>query len=130
MARQSLDEILAGCNATTRALNRGLFPAGRILSVPEPEPALRNGIPPAPRCETRFAARVLVRVKSFRCQPADPDNIVIKWMVDCLRYSRVIGNDRKEDIEIKIDQERVRSRKDERTEIVVELVSTTAPGNP
>ena len=40
-------------------------------------------------------------------------------MVDCLRYCRVIGNDRKEDIDYQVHQEKVRTRKEERTEIVV-----------
>lgn len=119
MARLTLDDLLTKCGPAVRRLNAGLFQAHGLPPMPEPEPPLRNGIQEAPRCETRFTTRVLVRITSYRCQPADPDNIIGKWMVDCLRYCRVIGNDRKEDIDYQVHQEKVRTRKEERTEIVV-----------
>ena len=40
-------------------------------------------------------------------------------MVDCLRHSRVIGNDRAVDLDLKVAQKKVRTRAEERTEIVV-----------
>ncbi len=119
MARLDLDALLTTCGPAVRRLNPNLFPTHGLAPVPKPQPAVRNGIPSAPPCETRFATRVLVRITSYRCQPCDPDNIVGKWMVDCLRYSRVIRNDRKEDIDYQIHQKKVSSRKEERTEIEV-----------
>lgn len=119
MPRLDLDSLLASCGPAVRKLNPGLFSPHSLPSLPQPKPAVLDGIPEAPLCKARFSTRVLVRITSYRCQPADPDNIIGKWMVDCLRYSRVIRNDRKEDIDYQVHQEKVRTKKEERTEILV-----------
>ena len=119
MPRLSLDDLLSKCSPGVRKLNPAVFQAGGVPPLPQPEPPVRNGSQEAPPCQTLFSARVLVRITSFRCQPADPDNICVKHMVDCLRHSRVIVNDRAVDLDLKVAQKKVRTRAEERTEIVV-----------
>lgn len=65
--------------------------------------------------------RCIVCIRSFRCgQPVDPDNLAGKYFIDALRYAGIIPNDRQEDIIYQITQTRVKTRKEERTEIEVE----------
>ena len=40
-------------------------------------------------------------------------------MVDCLRHSRVIRDDTRHDLKLQVEQEKVKTRKEERTEIIV-----------
>lgn len=65
-----------------------------------------------------YAGRCLVRVTSYRCgQLCDPDNLAAKYFVDSLRYSGIIADDRPQDIDYQVRQIRVKTRKEEKTEI-------------
>ena len=119
MPRLDLDTLLASCGPAVRKLNPTVFRAGDLPPVPVAKPSPRNGTLAAPTCPPRFTSRVLVRVTSYRVRLVDPDNIFCKWMVDALRHSRVIRDDRAGDIQFQPAQEKVATRKEGRTEILV-----------
>lgn len=62
------------------------------------------------------STRVVVCVTSFRARLCDTDNLCAKSLVDGLRYAQLIPDDRPEDIELSVSQEKC-DKKDERTEI-------------
>jgi hypothetical protein len=62
----------------------------------------------------------LVRVTSFRRRLLDEDNLCEKYHVDCCRYAGLIPGDDPSKARIETRQEKVRSKAEERTEIVIE----------
>jgi hypothetical protein len=72
-----------------------------------------------------YSGRVRIRIKSFRRFLLDPDNLAggCKYFVDCCRYSGLVRGDSPADIEFAATQEKVRSKKEERTEIVIERLT-------
>jgi len=66
------------------------------------------------------AGRFLVRVKVFRKRFIDPDNVSLKYAIDCLRYGCILPDDRAEDIKLEIyEQIKVETEAEERIEIEV-----------
>ena len=61
-----------------------------------------------------------IRITSKRCRLLDPDNLCVKYIVDALRYCKVIKDDTTKEIEVFIKQEKVKTRKEEKTIIEVE----------
>ena len=67
--------------------------------------------------KTLYPGRVLVRVTCYRRRLLDTDNVVVKWFLDAARYSYLIRDDRPEDIELQVAQEKVETEAEERTEL-------------
>lgn len=85
----------------------------------EPEQALCDESVGEAEGESQDAVRSVVRVTSFRRRPIDPDNLCPKYFIDSLRYAGAIPDDREQDITLEVNQERVASKNEERTEIEV-----------
>lgn len=68
-------------------------------------------------------ARFFVRVTSFRRRLLDEDNLCEKYFVDCCRYAGLLPGDDAGQARIVTTQEKVGRKEDERTEIVIELLS-------
>ena len=64
--------------------------------------------------------RSRIRITSKRCRLLDPDNLCVKYIVDALRHCSVIKDDTTKEIEVFIKQEKVKTRKEEKTIIEVE----------
>jgi hypothetical protein len=65
-------------------------------------------------------ARFLVRVTSFRRRLLDEDNLCEKYVVDCCRYAGFLPGDAPSTTHIETRQEKVRSKAEERTEVLIE----------
>jgi hypothetical protein len=63
--------------------------------------------------------RSRIRITSKRCRLLDPDNLCVKYIIDALRYCKVIKDDTTKEIEVYIKQEKVKTRKEEKTIIEV-----------
>ena len=87
---------------------------------------VRNGPLGAHKGEARYAGRCRVSITSHRRTLLDPDNLCVKWFIDALRYSGIIGDDRAQDIELSVRQEKVFTPADERTEILIEPIHSPA----
>lgn len=88
---------------------------------PRPKPK-RAPVPPLAGCaqgKGGHPGRILVSITSHRRRLLDPDNIVVKYFVDCLRYSGLLRDDRNEDIELRVSQKKVQTAEEERTEITL-----------
>jgi len=63
--------------------------------------------------------RSTVCILSFTTRPKDEDNPCPKYHIDALRYEGIIPNDTRKDIDLFIDEFRVKTKKEERTEIYI-----------
>lgn len=71
-----------------------------------------------PRQE-RAARKLHIRFVSWRQRLCDPDNLSVKWLLDCLRFSGAIEGDEPDKITLEVRQEKVKLKSDERTEITI-----------
>ena len=82
-----------------------------------PEPIVRHEPVAKKTGEEGHPKRIHVRVISYRKRLCDPDNLCPKYFIDCLRYAKIIPNDRPQDITLEVGQE---CCSNERTEITIE----------
>lgn len=61
-----------------------------------------------------------IRFISHRQRLCDPDNLSVKWLLDCLRYCGAIAGDEPEKITLEVTQQKVKLKSDEFTEILIE----------
>ena len=67
--------------------------------------------------EKENTGRIHIRLTARRKRLIDPDNLVFKYFIDCLRYAGAIPDDRAEDVTIETKQEKTRQKE----ETVIEL---------
>ena len=76
------------------------------------------------RARTKEARGQRAHVSIVRCstRSLDPDNLrgSVKELIDCLRYARLITDDTEAAISLDVSQEKVVSRKDHKTKLVIE----------
>lgn len=73
--------------------------------------------------EKKNTGRIHVRITVFRKRLTDPDNNNCKWIIDCLRYSGILQDDREEDVSLEIRQEKTREEEETLIELFNEPVS-------
>lgn len=73
------------------------------------------------KIERPHTTRSYVRIKSFRTRLLDKDNLYggVKPVCDGLRYSGIIEDDNSNTIDLVVSQHKVKTRKEERTEIEI-----------
>lgn len=71
--------------------------------------------------EKRGPGRIVVHVTAYRQRPLDADNLAggCKYLLDGLRYAKLIPDDAPEKITLQVEQEKVQRQTQERT--VIEL---------
>ena len=117
MNEEKLRELFPNASAAFIAANS----VGARLQDPVPEPVVRHEPMGADKGKTQSATRFAVGITSFRMRELDPDNLAggCKYVVDALRYGRLIPNDSPKDIDLTIRQKKVASKEQERTEIEI-----------
>ena len=65
------------------------------------------------------AGKLRIRFVSRRQRLCDPDNLSVKWLLDCLRYCGAIEGDEPEKISLEVCQEKVGMKSDECTVITI-----------
>jgi hypothetical protein len=68
--------------------------------------------------------RIHIRLTARRKRLIDPDNLVFKYFIDCLRYAGAIPDDRAEDVTIETHQEKTSSQE----ETIIELFRHESAG--
>ena len=86
---------------------------------PKSKSTSRNESLVASQIKEEDTRRARVTITSYRVRLCDPDNPTPKYHLDALRHFGVIRNDRIQDIDLVVNQVKVKTRKDERTEIEV-----------
>ena len=93
-----------------------------VVQSPQPKPAVFHAPVEPVQGKAFYSGRVLVRITSYRRRLLDPDNLTPKWFLDSCRYSRIISDDRPEDISLQLGQEKVKNKAEERTEILIQPI--------
>lgn len=106
-------------NCSDAFIRANCDPAGGEASSAKPEPPVRHEPVAEEKGEAENPTRFLVCITSFRRRLIDPDNLVPKFFIDCLRYCGAIPNDSAKEIELSVSQHKVHSSACERTEIEV-----------
>lgn len=65
------------------------------------------------------AGRVHLRIVSIRKRLLDPDNLSVKWLIDCLRYSSIIRGDEPDKITLQVEQRKCAKGEAEATQIFI-----------
>jgi hypothetical protein len=76
--------------------------------------------------ETKGAERVHLRIVSVRKRLCDPDNLVPKWTIDCLRYCRIIRGDEPDKITLETTQRKTAKGEAEHTLVQIFTALTEA----
>lgn len=85
------------------------------------ECAVGDGPLAAPQAQASDSGRYLVRVVSYRTRLLDEDNLAEKYHVDACRYAGLIPTDSPDRTTIHVSQEKVKTKAEERTEIMIQL---------
>lgn len=117
MNENELQQMLAQSSATTRRLNQAVV-AG--VSAAEPQPCAVPALAHDKANEGRGTRRRHVCITARRVRLQDPDNQVVKFIVDGLRYDGVIADDTTDHISLEVRQEKVSSKEKQGTEIVIQ----------
>lgn len=99
--------------------NYDAYQAKRAASSAKPERVVRHEPVATKERKAGNATRIHVRVTSFRRRLLDPDNLCPKYFIDCLRYAGLIQDDRAADIALEVEQFKVKTAAEERTEILI-----------
>jgi hypothetical protein len=100
---------------------KAILPAKSSSRNSKPKPPVLNGSVGEVGGEAPHTGRILIRVKTRRSRAIDPDNNCCKWIIDCLRYSGILQNDREQDVALEISQEKTRGEE----ETLIELFRDT-----
>lgn len=73
----------------------------------------------ADKAEEAATVRLHIRFTSVRKRLCDPDNISVKWTLDCLRFAGIIRGDEPDQITLEVRQRKATSEEQEATLIEV-----------
>jgi hypothetical protein len=102
---------------TQQQYDEYLHRCARSNPVVEPNP--RDVPLAAHQGKTPPAGKLHVSFISFRQRLCDPDNLSVKWLLDCLRFVGAIPGDEPDKITLEIRQEKVKSKGQEQTVIMI-----------
>lgn len=87
----------------------------------KPEPAIQHEVERSDASQKRGSGRFEVRITSYRVRLLDADNLAggCKFLIDALRYEKLIPDDSPDAIELFISQVRVSKKLSERTEVII-----------
>ena len=92
---------------------------------PYPLPELERHLSPRPLAthegEEADSSRIHLRIVSIRKRLLDPDNLSPKWIIDCLRYSKIIRGDEPDKITLQVEQRKCAKGEAEATQIWITL---------
>lgn len=95
------------------------YEARNLSSSAKPKPLVRHEPLAAVKGKEGDAGRVHVRIASYRTRLIDADNLCGKWFTDSLRFAGYIGDDSAAHITFQIEQFKVKSKNNERTELEI-----------
>ena len=89
---------------------------------PKPKRAVRHEPLAKGDSKKEGSGRIHIRLTARRKRLIDPDNLVFKYHIDCLRYAGAIPDDRESDVTIETRQEKTRGQE----ETLIELFNESA----
>lgn len=100
-----------------RKTQPSLFDDKGSVRNPKPKRPVRNEPLAKGNGKKENTGRIHIRLTAKRKRLIDPDNLVFKYHIDCLRYAGAIPDDRASDVTIETHQEKTR----EKEETLIEL---------
>lgn len=88
-------------------------------SVMEHDPV--NGPEREDAREVKTAGKLHIRFVSVRKRLCDPDNLAVKWLLDCLRYAQIISDDSPDKISLEVTQRKCKRGRAEKEHTVIEI---------
>lgn len=79
---------------------------------PKPKRSVRNESLAKGNGEKENTGRIHIRLTARRKRLIDPDNLIFKYHIDCLRYAGAIPDDREGDVTIETHQEKTRGQEE------------------
>ena len=110
-------EVSKGVYERIDTIQRTLLNRKSASSNAKPKRAVRNEPLAKGGGKKEDTGRIHIRLTARRKRLIDPDNLVFKYFIDCLRYAGAIPDDRAEDVTIETRQEKTR----EEEETLIEL---------
>jgi hypothetical protein len=105
------------------AVGRKTIPHNQGASLnPKPKRSIRNESLAEGGSKKENTGRIHIRLTARRKRLIDPDNLIFKYFIDCLRYAGAIPDDRAEDVTIEARQEKTRGEE----ETLIELFNEPA----
>lgn len=92
-------------------------PQGAILEFSKQHNSLGT-----PRNSKKSPARFRVRIIGYYVRPLDDCNFCTKYLIDCVRYSRIVTDDNWGNLRVQGEQYQVETAEEEGTEIIVEEI--------
>ena len=115
-------ELLARKFPLSESTRKRNTQAGGVASSPKPEQIVCHEPLATVSGEKENSYRYAVRICSYRTRLLDADNLTGKCFVDCLRYGGIIPDDTAAIMDYSISQQKVKTKKEERTEIEVTAI--------
>lgn len=84
-------------------------------AVPKPSAGKSSEVENSGKEKRPSRARLRVVITSYRARLTDPDNLFPKYLIDGLRYKRLIPDDSPEHIVLELRQEKVATKPEEGT---------------
>lgn len=100
-----------------RKTQPSLFDDKSPVRNPKPKRPVRNEPLAKGNGKKENTGRIHIRLTARRKRLIDPDNLIFKYHIDCLRYAGAIPDDRASDVTIETHQEKTR----EKEETLIEL---------
>ena len=110
-------EIRDGVYERIDVIQRTLLKNKDTSSSAKPKRPVRNEPLAKGKSKKEHTGRVHIRFTTKRKRLIDPDNIVAKYFIDCLRYAGAINDDTAKDISLETHQEKTRGQE----ETIIEL---------
>jgi hypothetical protein len=110
-------EVSKGVYERIDTIQRTFLNRKSASSNAKPKRAVRNESLAKGCGKKENTGRIHIRLTARRKRLIDPDNLVFKYFIDCLRYAGAIPDDRAEDVTIETKQEKTRQKE----ETIIEL---------
>lgn len=115
-------EIRDGVYERIDVIQRTFLDAKSASGNRKPKRAVRNEPLAKDEGKEKNTGRIHIRFTVKRKRLIDPDNIIAKYLIDCLRYAGAIPDDRQKDVSLEVRQEKTR----EEEETLIELFHESA----
>lgn len=115
-------EIRDGVYERIDVIQRTFLDAKSTSGNRKPKRPVRNESLAKDEGKEKNTGRIHIRFTVKRKRLIDPDNIIAKYLIDCLRYAGAIPDDRQKDVSLEVRQEKTR----EEEETLIELFHESA----
>ena len=105
-------EVRKGVYERIDVIQRAFLDRKSTSRNPKPKRPVRNEPLAKSNGEKENTGRIHIRLTARRKRLIDPDNLIFKYHIDCLRYAGAIPDDREGDVTIETHQEKTRGQEE------------------